>query len=156
MIHPNTLADLQSHVATVCQLGNPELACSAGNFTLANQQVAQRVFSDHVTALFVRETHDKRNITGEESERIERKLRRKAERFANRHKIQRRAESSEKCGFVVIGFLVGGLISWLFGKILEALWDWWFKESKSAALAMIGSESIMYVEARDVTDEDND
>lgn len=152
---PNTLADLQSHVATVCQLGNPELACSAGNYSLANQQVAQRAFSDRITALFVRETHDQgvEGITPEDAEKIERKLRRKAERFANRHKIQRRAESSEKCGFVVIGFLVGGLISWLFGKVLEALWDWFWK-AKAAVRAMIGGESLRCALADDDGDDD--
>lgn len=154
MTQPSTLTELQSHIATACQLGNPELACSAGNYTLANQQEAQRAFSDRMTALFVRETHDRSEVTPEQAAKIERKLTRKAERFEQRHKIQRRADTSEKCGFVVIGLIFSGLVSWLLGKVFQALWDWWFK-AKATAKAAIGRTLATCGSLADDDDEDD-
>ncbi len=144
---------LQSYVAAECGLGDPDATCAAGNYSLANQQVAQRAFADRVTALFARETIGEESISPSQAERVERKIARKAERFAKRHKIQRRSESSGKCGFVVIGLIFSGLVSWLLGKVFDALWRWYFR-SKPALRATIGGEAFRCAIAGDEEDED--
>lgn len=141
MSNPSTLLDLQSHVATACQIGNPALSASAGMYTSANRQTAERRFTDYITKRFAAELHGRESVDALQAGKINEKLERKARKFADREKIPRISEEhpfgSEKCGFVAIGFLIGGLISWLLGKALDYLWRWWNEKKASAEVAAI-------------------
>lgn len=148
---PTSLADLQSHVATACQVGNPALAASAGNYTCANRNTAERRFTDFVTRKFAAEMKGRDEIDEVERRRINEKIERKARKYADREKIPRLSEEhptgSEKCGFVAIGFLIGGLISWLLGKAFDFLWAWWREKRASAEVkAICGQAADMEVD----------
>ena len=142
---PTTLTDLQDHVATACQIGSPALAASAGNYTAANRQTAERRFTDFVTKRFAGEMKGRDEVSETDRLRINEKLERKARKFAEREKVPRLSEEyptgSEKCGFVAISFLIGGLISWLLGKALDWLWAWWREKRASAEVQAICGEA---------------
>lgn len=145
MINATTLPELQEHIATACQLGNPSLAESSGNDSLAAQQRAQRRMTDFITARFARKLNGRspEDISDEEREEIERKVTKRANRFAEKEKIERKGKSPEKCGFVPILLIIGqALLGVLFQKAWAAIWDWFFR-AKAADCRAIGAEAAL-------------
>lgn len=135
----NTLAELQQHVATECNVGNPLASCAVGNPHLATQQAAQRLVTDFVCGQFTVSCHKTPNLmTPRDQERFGRVIQRRAGRYSRKARVEQYDASGEKCGFIFLIPIIGGVLSWLIGKALDALWAWWSREKASGAAALPG------------------